>query len=72
MNRQEHLDWCKQRALEYLDNGDWHGGLASMLSDIRKHPETQDHPAVPLAAILMFSGQLNDVKSVRDFILGFN
>ena len=33
MNRQEHLDWCKKRALEYVDAGDLSGGMASMMSD---------------------------------------
>ncbi len=70
--REEHLKWCKQRALELIDSGDWHQGLASMLSDINKHPETQGHPAAGLAAMLMFAGQLNDTKSVREFVLGFN
>lgn len=72
MNRQEHLQWCKDRAMEYVKRGDLKNGLASMLSDIRKHPETADHPAAMLGAMLMFSGGLNTTKEVEDFILGFN
>jgi hypothetical protein len=40
MNRQQHLEWCKTRALEYLDSGDITGAYSSFLSDMSKHPET--------------------------------
>ena len=33
MIRQEHLDWCKKRALEYCDKGDVQDAFASMASD---------------------------------------
>jgi len=38
MNRSEHLEWCKKRALEYCDCGDATYALASMISDLRGHP----------------------------------
>jgi len=41
MTREEHLAWCKKRALEYLDKGDANNAVASMESDMRKHPDTQ-------------------------------
>lgn len=72
MNRDEHLAWCKQRALEYLNEGDTKGALASMLSDIRKHPDTENHAAAQLGAMLMFGGHLETVEQVRSFITGFN
>jgi hypothetical protein len=39
--REEHLAFCKQRALEYLDAGDVTNAIASMMSDLRKHDETR-------------------------------
>ncbi len=72
MNREEHLNWCKQRALEYLETGDTENALASMFSDLKKHPETQAHPAIELGIMLMFIQQLNTTEEVRKFIEGFN
>ena len=37
--REEHLAWCKDRALAYVEAGDLAGALASMSSDLRKQPE---------------------------------
>ncbi len=72
MNRNEHMEWCKERALEYLDRGDITNAWASMTSDLRKHPETADHPAIDLGSNLFMSGNLSDTESMRHFIEGFN
>lgn len=39
--RDEHLAWCKERAFEYLVRGELADALASMMSDLAKHPETR-------------------------------
>lgn len=70
--RKEHLEWCKKRALEYLDMGDTTNAFASMVSDLRKHEETEDHPAIQLGIMLKMSGALNDTDEMRKFIEGFN
>jgi hypothetical protein len=36
MTRQEHLDWCKGRALEYVKANDLRNAWASMASDLSK------------------------------------
>ena len=72
MTRTEHLQWCKQRALEYVDANDFPQAFASMASDLGKHPETANHPAIRLGAMLMFSGNLRTVDEMRKFIEGFN
>jgi hypothetical protein len=36
MTRDEHLAWCKARALEYVDAGDLDQARTSMLSDLTK------------------------------------
>jgi hypothetical protein len=70
--RQEHLEWCKRRAHEYLDSGDVQNAYASMASDLNKHPETQGHSAVSLGMMLMMSGNLSTTEEMRKFIDGFN
>jgi len=35
--RKEHLAWCKQRALEYVDMGDLEGAFGSLTSDLARN-----------------------------------
>jgi len=69
MNREEHLNWCKKRALEYLKPKDMWG---SFVSDMKKHEETKNHMAIELGAMLFFTGNLNTVEEMRKFINDFN
>lgn len=70
--RQQHLQWCKQRALEYCDGGDLNQALASMASDLGKHPETVGHVGIRLGFALLAAGRLNSPQKMREFINGFN
>ena len=70
--RAEHLAWCKTRALAYVDVGDLPNAFASLVSDLRKHPETEDHGAMELGMMLALGGQLNARDDMRDFIEGCN
>lgn len=72
MNRQEHLEWSKKRALEYLDDGDLQQALISMFSDLGKHTELANHVGIELGMMLLVAGQLSTSNQVRDFIIGFN
>jgi hypothetical protein len=45
LTRDEHLAGCKRRALEHADAGDLAQAVASMGSDLRAHPDT-DNPAL--------------------------
>ncbi len=72
MNRQEHLEWCKKRALEYVNKGDLSQGYASMVSDLRKHPETENHPAIEVGMMMMFAHRFATAEEMRKFINGFN
>lgn len=72
MNRAEHLQWCKGRALEYVEAGDLPHAMASLLSDLRKHPETANHAAIELGERMMITGLLNTPYEMRRFIEGFN
>ena len=70
--RAEHLQWCKDRALVYVDRGDLTEAFASLASDLGKHPETENHPAMQLGVMLFFNGHLATAAAMRKFILGCN
>jgi hypothetical protein len=70
--RDEHLAWCKERALEYCDAGDVRNAYASMTSDLDKHDETRRHSGVELGLMLMLIGELSTPAAMRRFIEGFN
>jgi hypothetical protein len=72
MTRDEHIEWCKQRALEYVDGGDINNALASMLSDLTKHDETKNHSAITIGVMLAASGHLSTPHEMRRFIEGFH
>ena len=72
MTREEHLQWCKDRALIYVDSGDMRMALTSMTSDLGKHPETEGHPGIPMGFLLLVNGVLSTPEKMRKFIGGFN
>src|SRR5712671_5011437 len=72
VTRQEHLDWAKQRALEYVDRGELAQAFASIVSDLSKHDETSGHLGIELGASLLFSGFLSTPEAMKEFIMGFN
>ena len=72
MNREEHLTWCKQRALEYVKAGDLSQAFASMGSDLGKHPETQNHSGIQLGLMMLLAGHLDSKEKMAEFIRGFN
>lgn len=72
VTRSEHMKWCKERALEELDNGNVKECFMSMVSDLRKHPETDGHIAISLGMMQMMNGHLDAPNAMRDFINGFN
>ena len=72
MGRTEHLQWCKERALEYVKAGDTQQAFASFSSDMSKHPDTANHPALQLGSALFFGGHLNSTAEMEKWIEGFN
>ena len=72
MTRIEHLEWCKKRALEYLDRGDVMNAVTSMLSDLNKHDETKLDEGGGLTMLGMNAIMSGDVQFARRFIEGFN
>lgn len=72
MTREAHLQWCKDRANEYLTNGDVTKAIASMCSDMQKHEGTQNHAALLLMLQLQMAGNLSTADDAKRFIDGFN
>ena len=74
----EHVAWCKHRALLELDAPDQStekaiaNAFASMVSDLRKHPDTEDHPANTLGMQLFIGGHLSTKAEMRRWIEGYN
>lgn len=71
-NKAEHLQWCKDRALAYIEAGDLNNAFASFSSDMKKHVETAEHSALPLGDMLFFGGHLGTADKMRRWINGFN
>jgi hypothetical protein len=72
MTREEHLQWCKDRALEYLNRGDVVNAVTSMMSDLDKHDETRLPNGHPLRALGIMAAMRRDGLDARRFIEGFN
>lgn len=72
MNRSEHLEWCKQRANEYIENNDMTNAFASFQSDMTKHTETSNHLALEMGTMLLLGGHLSTQHQMKDWINGFN
>jgi len=70
--REEHIRWAKTKALKHVTRGDFEKAFRSMVSCLNKHKETRGHIAIELGLNLMINGFLNNEKSVRDYINGFN
>lgn len=72
MTREEHLQWCKDRALEYVEQDDLQNAFGSMVSDLQKHDGTRDHIGVQLGMAEMMMGLLSTSEQMKKFINGFN
>lgn len=72
-NRVEHLQWCKNRANEILDNGgSASDAYTSFISDMGKHIETMNHPALEMGTMMLFGGLNQTADGMKKFINGFN
>jgi len=70
--REEHLAWCKARALEELNNSSptaITNAFASMSSDLSKHEGTEDSVQI---CVLLGMAHMDSKESMRRFIEGFN
>ena len=72
MNRAEHIQWAKKRALQYVEHGQISEAYTSFVSDLGKHQETCGHPAIRLGMMLMMGGHLSTAHQMTEFINGTN
>lgn len=72
--RAEHLTWCKERALEYADQGDAGLAMSSLIQDLGAHPETADSVEVIVGLMMPLTliGEFEKPGKLREFIEGFN
>jgi hypothetical protein len=73
--REEHLQWCKDRAMAYVESGDLVQAVASMMSDLTKHPETNKSATGILSNLGLLAAtqaQNGDRHGVERYIKGFN
>lgn len=70
--RDEHLAWCKTRALQILESGDMAGAMASMISDLGnwEKPLYDAHLISTMAMDAMMFRKTTD--QMRNWIEGFN
>lgn len=73
MTREQHLVWCKKRAIAEIDYyKDPSKGIISMMSDIRKHSETASEALMALCTMQLMAKPSLTRQEVIDFINGFN
>jgi hypothetical protein len=72
MTREEHLQWCKDRALQYVDENDLPQALASMMSDLSKHDETKQPADSILNTLGLVAAMSGNPDEMRRFINGCN
>ena len=73
MTRAEHMQWAKDRALEYADRGDVGSAMSSLMQDLALHPDTASSTEI-IPALMMplaMNGHLEHGE-LRKFIEGFN
>ena len=68
MTEEEHLEWAKERAFMYLDEGDINQAKSSFTSDISKHEALKESISSFLLMMLMTKDSVNET---RKFIEGF-
>jgi hypothetical protein len=69
--RAEHLAWCKERALEYIDAGDVQNGVTSFASDVRKDASTADDASSIGMTCISFLLDRPSPEQARQFIEEF-
>lgn len=71
MTREDHLLWCKRRALEYVERGELQQAFTSFVSDMSKHEGTKGHSFIGIGIEMLIAGLLDSRARMREFIEGF-
>jgi len=71
MTRAEHIAWCKERAFKEMEfYKDPKQGIISMMSDLRKHDETNSPTLIMMCTMELMRSPT--IRSATEFINGFN
>ena len=72
--REDHLQFCKDRAMEYVNSGNLLEAVTSMMSDLEKHLETKSAGTAlgALGIMAAMDAQRGDRANVIRYIQGFN
>lgn len=72
-SRVKHLQWCKDRALEYANMDDKQNAIASMISDLGKWDGGAMYDAALLSTMMMDAMMFREKKEdIINWINGFN
>ncbi len=72
MTRDEHIKWCKARALALVETGDLGHTFGRLMNDINNHPKTQGHVVITRGLTLMMTGRLDTQAEMRELIKGLD
>ena len=79
MTRSEHIQWCKDRAIQEYDYyaktepcSALKNGITSMMSDINKHQETKSEALQQLCLFQLMTKPTMSRQEFVNFINGFN
>jgi hypothetical protein len=68
----EHIEECKRRALHYIEIGDTAQAFTSMISDLSKHEDTENHVGIQIGVgLMMVPGWITNRNEVKRWIEGF-
>ena len=72
--RAEHVQFCKDTAMKYVERGELLEAVTAMMSDMDKHPETSGSKGslAMLGMLAAMQAQRGDREGVVRFIQGFN
>jgi len=71
MTREEYLDWAKNRAIEYINQGEPHKGFISMLTDLNNHEKLKNHGGFKTVFYKKPGWTKNELE-VRNWVMSFN
>lgn len=71
MTRDQHVAWCKRRALMYLESSLVGSAVASMWLDLGKHPQTEIRASSPFILLGLRYACADDRPALRKWIEGF-
>lgn len=66
----EHFAWARGRAMEYVEAGDGGNAMASLVSDLSKHPGTAGILTADLQGLFLGEVAIGGAVGARRFIEG--